>query len=170
MVTEPGDSRAFNKKRRIQLTINGQPYEVYVESRRTLLDALRKDLGLTGTKKGCDEGTCGACTVLLNGKAIYACMALAVECDGQSVETIEGLEEGGKLHPIQKAFIEQDGLQCGFCTPGQVMAAKALLDRNPNPTVEEIRRALVGNLCRCGTYPKILKAVQQAAEQLHRGT
>jgi len=152
----------------LTLTINGQQYDLVVESRRTLLDALRKDLGLTGTKKGCDEGTCGACTVLLNGKPVYACMTLAVDCEGKSIETIENLEREGHLHPIQKAFIDEDALQCGFCTPGQVMSVKALLDKNPNPTAKEVRQALVGNLCRCGTYPKIIKAALRAAEMLRR--
>jgi xanthine dehydrogenase YagT iron-sulfur-binding subunit len=153
----------------IRLIVNGKEHGVYVEPRRTLLDALRKDCGLTGTKKSCDEGTCGACTVLLDGKPIYACMALAIECEGKSIETIEGLKKNGKLHPIQQAFIEQDGLQCGFCTPGQVMSVKALLDTNPRPTVEEIKRALTGNLCRCGAYPKIIKATQRASEPLRSG-
>jgi aerobic-type carbon monoxide dehydrogenase small subunit (CoxS/CutS family) len=146
--------------------VNGQEYEIFVEPRRTLLDALRKDLGLTGTKKACDEGTCGACTVFLDGKTIYACMALAIECEGKLIETIEGLEKKGRLHPIQQAFIEEDALQCGFCTPGQVMSVKALLDRNRNPTVEEVRHGLTGNLCRCGTYPKVVKAVLKAANRL----
>jgi xanthine dehydrogenase YagT iron-sulfur-binding subunit len=153
----------------IKLVVNGQEFEIYVEPRRTLLDALRKDLRLTGTKKACDEGTCGACTVLLNGKPIYACMALAVECEGRSIETIEGLEKEGHLHPIQQAFIEQDALQCGFCTPGQVMSVKALLDVNPHPTIAEIKHGLTGNLCRCGAYPKILKAALRAAELLRSG-
>jgi aerobic-type carbon monoxide dehydrogenase small subunit (CoxS/CutS family) len=148
----------------IKLIVNDQKREVYVESRRTLLDVLRKDLGLTGTKKGCDEGTCGACTVILNGKAVYSCMVLAIECDGRSVETIEGLEKEGQLHPIQRAFIDHDGLQCGFCTPGQIMSVKALLDKNPKPTTEELHHALIGNLCRCGAYPKIMKAALKAAD------
>jgi len=153
----------------VRLIVNGQDHEVSVETRRTLLDALHKDLGLTGTKKGCDEGTCGACTVLLNGKPIYACMTLAVDCEGKSIETIENLEKEGHLHPIQQAFIDEDALQCGFCTPGQVMSIKALLDMNPNPTAEEVRHALIGNLCRCGTYPKIIKASLRAAKVLRRG-
>jgi xanthine dehydrogenase YagT iron-sulfur-binding subunit len=150
----------------ITLTVNGQAHEVLVEPRRTLLDVLRKDLGLTGAKKACDEGTCGACTVLLDGKPIYACMALAIECEGRAIETIEGLARDGKLHPIQQAFIEEDALQCGFCTPGQIMAVKALLDANPSPTLEDVKRALSGNLCRCGAYPKIFKAALRAAELL----
>ncbi|MFN4218112.1 MAG: (2Fe-2S)-binding protein [Candidatus Bipolaricaulia bacterium] len=150
----------------IKLIVNGEAHEVLVEPRRTLLDALRKDLGLTGAKKACDEGTCGACTVLVDGKPIYACMALAIECDGKSIETIEGLAQDGKLHPIQQAFIEEDALQCGFCTPGQIMSMKALLDENPNPTLQDIKRALSGNLCRCGAYPKIFKAALRAAALL----
>jgi aerobic-type carbon monoxide dehydrogenase small subunit (CoxS/CutS family) len=159
-----GIGQSGQKRIPVRLTVNGKKYELCVEPRRTLLEALRKDLGLTGTKKGCDEGTCGACTVLLDGKPIYACMALAIECGGKSIETIEGLGENGKLHPVQQAFIEEDGLQCGFCTPGQVMSLKALLDAKRNPTAEEIRYALSGNLCRCGAYPKILKAALKAAE------
>ena len=155
-----------SRKGPLTLTVNGHVHEMFVEPRRTLLDVLRKDLGLTGTKKGCDEGTCGACTVLLNGKPIYACMALAVDCEGKSVETIENLEADGRLHPIQQAFIDEDALQCGFCTPGQVMSVKALLDVNPNPTAEEIRHALSGNLCRCGAYPKITRAALRSAETL----
>ncbi len=156
------------EKNRLRLRVNGQDYEIYAEPRRTLLDALRKDLGLTGTKKGCNEGTCGACTVLVDEQAVYACMALAHDCAGKSVETIENLEKDGRLHPIQRAFIEQDALQCGFCTPGQIMAAKALLARNPNPSPEEIEQGLAGNICRCGAYPKILRAVGQAAGLLRR--
>ena len=158
------------EKRLITLKVNGQEKAIYIEPRRTLLDALRQDLGLTGTKKGCDEGTCGACTVLVDGRAIYACMALAVEYEGRSIETVENLEKGGKLHPIQQAFVEEDGFQCGFCTPGQIMSVKALLDFNPHPTPEEARHAVAGNLCRCGAYPKILKAAQRAAALLRKGT
>lgn len=153
-------------KSSLKLIVNSEEHEVFVEPRRTLLDALRNDLGLTGTKKACDEGTCGTCTVLLEGKPIYACMALAVECDGRSIETIEGLAREGKLHPIQQAFIEEDALQCGFCTPGQIMSVKALLDENPQPTLENVKRALSGNLCRCGAYPKIFKAALRAAQLL----
>jgi aerobic-type carbon monoxide dehydrogenase small subunit (CoxS/CutS family) len=153
----------------ITLTVNGQEHKIFVEPRRTLLDALRKDLGLTGTKKGCDEGTCGACTVLVDGKAIYSCMALAVEYEGKSVETIESLEKAGSLHPIQQAFIQEDALQCGFCTPGQVMSVKALLDVHPSPQESEIKEALAGNLCRCGAYPKIFQAVQAASKHQRQG-
>jgi aerobic-type carbon monoxide dehydrogenase small subunit (CoxS/CutS family) len=152
------------------LAVNSQKHEIFVEPRQTLLDALRKDLGFTGTKKACDEGTCGACTVLLDGKTIYACMALAIECEGKIIETIEGLEKNGQLHPIQRAFIEEDALQCGFCTPGQVLSVKALLDAKPDPNSDEIRHALTGNLCRCGTYPKIIKAALKAAKNIRQRT
>jgi xanthine dehydrogenase YagT iron-sulfur-binding subunit len=154
----------------VRLIVNGQEYETYVEPRRSLLDVLRKNLGLTGTKKVCDEGTCGACTVLLEGKPIYACMALAVECERKLIETIEGLSGQGTLHPIQQTFIEQDAFQCGFCTPGQILSVKALLDANPTPSLEQVKTALVGNLCRCGAYPKIFKAALRAAELLRKGT
>jgi xanthine dehydrogenase YagT iron-sulfur-binding subunit len=154
----------------VRLIVNGQEYEVCVEPRRSLLDALRKDLGFTGTKKVCDEGTCGACTVLLEGNPIYACMTLAVECERKPIETIEGLSHPGTLHPVQQAFIEEDAFQCGFCTPGQILSVKALLDTNPNPSLEQVTAALAGNLCRCGAYPKIFKAVLRAAELLHKGT
>jgi aerobic-type carbon monoxide dehydrogenase small subunit (CoxS/CutS family) len=170
-LTHPKNDKVTGRKLAkspIKLTVNGTEHIIYVEPRRTLLDALRKDLGLTGTKKGCDEGTCGACTVLLDGKPIYACMALAVECQEKSIETIESLGKDGQLHPVQRAFIEQDALQCGFCTPGQIMSVKALLDVNPNPSVEEVKEALVGNLCRCGAYPKIFEAALSAARLLHQ--
>jgi xanthine dehydrogenase YagT iron-sulfur-binding subunit len=158
------------EKTHIRLKVNGQEHELYVEPRRTLLDALRNDLGLTGTKKGCDEGTCGACTVLVEGQAILSCMALAVEYEGKSIETVENLEREGRLHPIQEAFIEEDGLQCGFCTPGQIMSVKALLATHPHPTPEDVKRSMSGNLCRCGAYPKIIKSALRAAELLRRGT
>jgi aerobic-type carbon monoxide dehydrogenase small subunit (CoxS/CutS family) len=130
-----------------------------------LLDALREDLGLTGAKPGCEMGNCGACTVLLDGEAIYSCLALAVECQGRAITTIEGLTQGDALDRIQQAFIAYDALQCGFCTPGQVLAMKALLDRNPHPDDEEIDRAMSGNLCRCGAYPKIRAAARALARQ-----
>jgi len=151
-------------KTAIKLRVNGADYEVSIEPRRTLLDALRKDLGLTGTKKACDEGTCGACTVILDGKAAYSCLALAIECENKGIQTIEGLVTDGKLHPIQQAFIEHDALQCGFCTPGQILSLKALFDKNPNATLTEIKRAVSGNLCRCGAYVKIFKAALRAKE------
>lgn len=150
----------------VRLTVNGEAHEVTVEPRTTLLDALRNDLGLTGAKQGCNEGTCGTCTVLLDGKAIYACMTLALECRGRSVETIEGLSEGDELHPVQQAFIEHDALQCGFCTPGQILSIKGLLDQNPDPSEADVKRAVGGNLCRCGAYPNIVEAALDAARRM----
>lgn len=150
---------------RIQLTVNDAPYSLTVEPRRTLLDALREDLRLTGTKPGCNMGNCGACTVLLDGEAVYSCLQLAVECAGHTITTIEGLSAGGALDPVQQAFIEHDALQCGFCTPGQILALKSLLARNPHPTDDEIERGMSGNLCRCGAYPKIRAAARALARQ-----
>ena len=146
------------ERQRVRLDVNGAAYDLDLEPRRTLLDALREDLGLTGAKPGCNMGNCGACTVLLDGEAVYSCLLLAVECAGRAITTIEGLARGGALDPVQAAFVEYDALQCGFCTPGQVLAMKALLARNPHPTEEEIARGMSGNLCRCGAYPKILAA------------
>ncbi|MBI2821909.1 MAG: (2Fe-2S)-binding protein [Acidobacteria bacterium] len=153
----------------ISLKVNGVEHRLVVDNRRTLASVLRNDLDLTGTKIGCDRGQCGACTVLMDGKPVYACSNLAIWADGLDVETIEGLSQGPRLHPLQQAFIEEDALQCGFCTPGQIMAAKALLDSNPNPADQEIRHACSGNLCRCGTYMNIFKAVARAAELKRRG-
>jgi len=153
----------------IQLTINDKVYRTKVKSNWTLLDVLRRELDLTGTKKACDHGNCGACTVIVDGKAVYACSLLAIGMEGKKIFTVEGLREGEKLHPIQKAFSEQGGYQCGFCTPGQMMAAKALLDRNPKPTPDEVRMAMAGNLCRCGAYPKIIESVLSAAAKLRGG-
>jgi aerobic-type carbon monoxide dehydrogenase small subunit (CoxS/CutS family) len=149
----------------IHLTVNATPYELDVEPRRTLLDALRENLHLTGAKPGCNMGNCGACTVLLGDEAVYSCLLLAAECQHQPITTIEGLAEGNTLDPVQQAFIEHDALQCGFCTPGQILAMKALLARNPHPSDEEIERGMSGNLCRCGAYPKI----RNAARALSRG-
>jgi carbon-monoxide dehydrogenase small subunit len=151
--------------RAIRLTVNGAPYEVEIPTYRTLLDCLRNDLGLTGSKEGCGVGVCGACTVLLDGKMISSCIALAVFADGHAVTTVEGLAEDERLHPVQQAFVDAGGFQCGICTPGQVMSAKALLDANPNPTDDEIREWMVGNLCRCTGYYKILESVRTAAER-----
>ena len=142
----------------IELTVNGRAYALRVEPRRTLLDALREDLHLTGAKPGCNMGQCGACTVLLDGEAVYSCLLLAVECQEHEITTIEGLARDDALDPVQQAFIEHDALQCGFCTPGQILAMKALLARNPQPSDEEILRGISGNLCRCGAYAKILAA------------
>ena len=144
-------------------TINGRTYRAELEPRVTLLDALRNAFDLTGAKRVCDRGTCGACTVLLDGKPVYACSVLAIEAQGRAITTVEGLMQEGRLHPIQQAFIENDALQCGFCTPGFVVACKALLDRTPNPTPEDLVRGLGGNLCRCGTYVGIRAAIAQAA-------
>jgi xanthine dehydrogenase YagT iron-sulfur-binding subunit len=147
----------------IQLQVNGTLYPLDVEPRRTLLDVLRVDLHLTGSKKVCDMGDCGACTIILDGKAVYSCMMLAIECEGHQILTIEGLSEGGKLDPIQQAFVDHDAFQCGFCTPGQIMAVRALLDRNPKPTSDEIREAVAGNICRCGAYLRIFEAAEAAS-------
>ena len=148
---------------RIQLTVNDELEQVDVPSNMTLLAMLREKLTLTGTKNGCSTGDCGACTVLINGEPVNSCMILAVECNGAQVTTVEGLPQDGKLDPIQDALIEAGGVQCGFCIPGVLISSRALLDRNPNPTEEEIRLALVGNLCRCTGYVRIIEAVKQAA-------
>jgi carbon-monoxide dehydrogenase small subunit len=152
---------------RINLTVNGSAEQVEVPSNMTLLQMLREKLALTGTKNGCSSGECGACTVILNGEAVNSCMVLAVECQGAQVLTVEGLAKNGVLDPIQEEIIAHGGVQCGFCTPGILMSAKALLDRNPDPTEDDIREALVGNLCRCTGYLRIVEAVKDAAK-LHR--
>jgi carbon-monoxide dehydrogenase small subunit len=149
----------------VAVTVNGSQEYVTVASNLTLLEMLREVLGLTGTKNGCQAGECGACTVLLDGEPVNACMVLAVEADGRQVTTVEGLAPEGELTPIQKAFVEHNALQCGFCTPGMVISAHALLARNPDPTDAEIREALVGNLCRCTGYLRIIDAVRAAAER-----
>jgi carbon-monoxide dehydrogenase small subunit len=151
-------------KKLIKLQINGEVTEVVVEPQTTLLHVLREDLGLTGTKEGCGVGDCGACTVLLDGKPIASCLTLAVEVQNREVLTIEGLSKDGELHPLQRAFIDHFAVQCGFCTPGMILSAKALLDRNPHPIEEEVRHAVSGNLCRCTGYVKIVEAVLAAAE------
>ena len=148
----------------IVLTINGERRELAVQGYRTLLDTLRNEAGLTGTKKGCDVGDCGACTVILDGKPVCSCLVLAVEADGARVQTIEGLGQNGRLHALQENFIQHGGAQCGFCTPGMIMMAKALLDANPHPTEEEIRFAIAGNICRCMGYTKIIEAIQASAK------
>ena len=142
----------------IVLTVNGRRHELSVEPRVTLLDALRTRLDITGVKRVCDRGTCGACTMIVDGRTVYACSMLAIEAQGQSIRTIEGLSNGTVLHPVQQALCDTDGLMCGFCTPGFVVAAVALFERNPNPTSEQARRALDGNICRCGTYSRVLDA------------
>ncbi len=150
----------------ITLNVNGKNVQVDVQPNETLLDVLRNKLYITGPKEGCGNGECGACTILYNGKVVNSCLVLALEADGAEILTIEGLTKDGRLHPIQEAFIEENAFQCGFCTPGFVISTKALLDRNPNPSNEDIIEALAGNLCRCTGYQTILKAVKRAAEKL----
>ena len=151
-------------KKEVILMVNGEEREVRVEPRQTLLDTLRNDLGLTGTKEGCGGGNCGTCTVLLNGKAVSSCIVLAVEVEGQEITTIEGLAVAGKIHPLQQAFIEEGAVQCGFCSPGMILTAKAFLDTNPHPTEIQVRQAIAGNLCRCTGYDKIVRAILKVAE------
>ncbi len=148
----------------IQLTVNGQPVEALVEPNSTLVQFLREDLGLTGTKHGCGLGDCGACTVILDGQPVNSCLVLAISANGREVLTIEGLAEDGKLHPVQQAFVDKGSIQCGFCSPGMILSAKALLDTNPDPTEQEIRMAISGNLCRCTGYQKIVEAIGEAAK------
>lgn len=148
----------------IRLNVNSHMHDLEVEPRQTLLDVLRNDLHLTGTKKGCDMGECGACTVIIDGKSAYSCLLLAVECEERQILTIEGLAKGKELDPVQTAFIEHDAMQCGFCTPGQIMSVKALLDHNPHPSPGEIRTGISGNICRCSTYVHIFEAVDAAAK------
>lgn len=155
---------ATYKKRVIALTVNDETYEMAVECQETLLEVLRKNLGLTGTKEGCGTGECGACTVLLAGEPILACLKLAVECENKTIETIEGQSVNGKLTPVQQAFLEKGGVQCGFCTPGMVLASTDLLKRNPDPGKEDIQESLGGHLCRCTGYNKIMESVQYAAK------
>lgn len=143
----------------IELKINGESYEVSLKPNETLLDVIRDRIGLTGTKKGCDTGQCGACTVLLEGKPVPSCLVLAVDAQGKDIMTIEGVAIDGKLHPIQDAFVKEGAVQCGYCTPAMILTAKALLDVNPNPTEQEIKEAISGNLCRCTGYVKIVKAI-----------
>ncbi len=147
----------------VKLTVNGERVEVTVGPWVTLLEVIRDKLELTGTKEACSLGECGACTVILDGKAVNSCLVLAVEAQGKEILTIEGLRKNGELHPLQQAFIDEGAVQCGFCTPGMILSAKALLDKNPEPNEDEIKEALAGNLCRCTGYVKIVKAVQNAA-------
>jgi xanthine dehydrogenase YagT iron-sulfur-binding subunit len=149
----------------IELTINGKSSKLEVEPRVTLLDALRDNLDLTGAKRVCDRGECGACTVLIDNKTAYACSVLAIEAQGRQITTIESLMTGGKLHPIQQAFVDHDASQCGFCTPGFIVSCKAFLDKHPHPSAEDIRRGLSGNLCRCGTYAGIREVVTQTTRK-----
>lgn len=150
----------------MRLTINGRTRDLTVAPHESLLETLRERLFLTGAKQGCDRGECGACTVLLNGEPVYACLTLTHACDGESVTTVEGLANGESLHPLQESFIAQDAVQCGFCTSGQLMAAAALLARDPSPDEGSVREAMSGNLCRCGTYPGIVRAIAAAAEAM----
>jgi carbon-monoxide dehydrogenase small subunit len=150
----------------IRLNVNGKDYEMQVKPSATLLDVIREDLALTGTKEGCGVGECGACTVIMEDKAINACIVLAIEANGKSITTIEGLADGEKLHPIQEAFVEVGGLQCGFCTPGMILSTKVLLDKNKTPTDQEIRKGLEGNFCRCTGYTKIVESVKVAAQKM----
>jgi carbon-monoxide dehydrogenase small subunit len=154
---------------KISFKINGEAISMVVQPHWTLLRLIRDELRLTGTKEGCGEGECGSCTVLLNGKPVNSCLVLALDADDKAVTTIEGLAEGGKLHPLQTAFIEKGAIQCGFCTPGMILTAKGLLDRQPLPSEEEIRLEMAGNLCRCTGYVKIIEAIQNAAQQIKGG-
>ena len=154
------------KKAHVTTSVNGDEYEYLCEPGQTLVDVLRNELELTGTKEGCSTGDCGACTVVLDGRMVCSCLVLAVEADGQSIQTIEGLAQGETLHPLQTKFLELNGLQCGICTPGILVAAKNLLQRNPDPTETEVRYWLAGNLCRCTGYDKIIRSVLAAAEEM----
>ena len=152
------------EKRKLILRVNKEEYELFVYPHRTLAEVLRDELHLTGTKQSCSEGACGTCTVLLDGAPVRSCLLLAAEAQGKEITTIEGLAENGRLHPLQQAFVEHYAIQCGFCTPGMILTAKALLDKNPHPTEEEIRRAISGNICRCTGYAKIVEAIKAASE------
>lgn len=154
---------------RLTLSVNGEPADVLADGYKTLLEVLREDLQLTGTKHGCELGECGACAVLLDGDPVLSCLVLGVACHGREVTTVEGLPRGGALHPLQEAFADLGGAQCGYCTPGILVTAKALLDREPHPTRDQIREALAGNLCRCTGYLQIVEAVEKAAEQVRAG-
>jgi carbon-monoxide dehydrogenase small subunit len=150
--------------KQINLTVNGKPYQIAVTPSRTLLELIREDLGLTGAKEGCGQGECGACTVIMDYKTVNSCLVLAAEADGKTITTIEGLADGDRLHPVQQAFADNGGLQCGFCTPGMILSAKVLLDENPHPTDDDIRKGIAGNFCRCTGYAKIFTSIKAAAE------
>jgi carbon-monoxide dehydrogenase small subunit len=152
--------------RLIELKVNGEIHEVSVKTNETLLDVIRYKLELTGTKKGCDTGQCGSCTVLLDGKPVNSCLILAMEARGREILTVEGLAKNGQLHPLQEAFIQEGAVQCGYCTPGMLLSAKALLDENPTPTEEEVKEGIAGNLCRCTGYVKIVTAILAGAEKM----
>lgn len=162
-----GESRPERKKR-ITMTVNRKNIDTEIDVRMTLAEFLREELDLTGTKVGCNMGECGSCTVILDGKPVYSCTSLAVEALGKEIQTVEGLSKERKLHPLQASFIEHDGLQCGYCTPGMLMSTKALLDRNPHPTEYDVRRSIDGNLCRCGSYLNIIEATITASEKIPR--
>ena len=162
MKEEQDVKEAVRPQKKIRLKVNGKKYTVEIPTTRLLVDCLRYDVGLTGTKEGCSVGVCGACTVLIDGKMIRSCISLAVAADGREITTVEGLAKNGKLHPVQKSFIQYGGFQCGICTPGMVIAAKALLDQNPRPNVDEIKDWMMGNLCRCTGYYKIIESIQNA--------
>ena len=156
------------KQEEIILKVNGTKYHVSIEPRRTLVEVLRENLGFTGTKKSCNEGNCGACTILMDGRPVASCLVLAIDAQGKEIVTIEGLSEGQKLHPIQEAFLKHGAIQCGFCTPGMVMSAKALLDENSEPTRTEIRKAISGNLCRCTGYQHIVDSIMAASKTIQK--
>jgi carbon-monoxide dehydrogenase small subunit len=156
------------QRKKIRFTINSRPCELAIKPWQTLLELIREDLKLTGTKEGCGEGECGSCTVIMGGRTVNSCLVPAMEADGQEILTIEGMSDGDKLHPIQEAFVEHSGTQCGFCTPGMIMSAKALLDDNPDPSQEEIREGISGNLCRCTGYTKIFESISAAAHAMKR--
>jgi carbon-monoxide dehydrogenase small subunit len=155
--------RSYSMKKQIKLEVNGFEYYALIKPHWTLLDVLRDEIGLIGTKKGCGRGECGACAVIMNGEAILSCLVLAIQCQGKGILTIEGLAQDGKLDPLQDAFVKYGAIQCGFCTPGMIMASRALLNKTPHPSEEEIKRGLSGNLCRCTGYTKIIAAVQKAS-------
>jgi xanthine dehydrogenase YagT iron-sulfur-binding subunit len=160
------ESRPTASTARVRLTVNGTQQELDLDTRQSLLDVLREDLSLTGTKKGCNQGACGACTILLNGRRVVSCLTLAAMHDGARVETIEGLERNGELHPLQSAFVEHDGLQCGFCTPGQIMSGVGCIAEGHAGSPDQIRFWMSGNICRCGAYPGIVAAVADAAKRI----
>jgi len=153
-------------KQEMQFKVNGEEYSVQVDTRRTLLEVLRETLGLTGTKEMCNKGDCGGCTVIMGGKAVLSCLILAIEAQGRDIVTIEGLAKGYELHPIQKAFVDRGAIQCGYCTPGFIMSAKALLDKTPNPTEDEVKEGIANNICRCTGYVQIVEAIQEAAKAM----
>ena len=157
------------EKKKIQFILNGTRHELHIQPWRTLLEMIREDLGLTGTKEGCGEGECGSCTVMMGGKTVNSCLVPAAEADHMEITTIEGLAEGDNLHPIQEAFVNHSGMQCGFCTPGMIMSARALLEDKPDPNEEEIREGIAGNFCRCTGYTKIIESINAAAKAMQGG-